>query len=40
MEKEKDKTTLVLGIRDGSVDLKVKVKRDKEGEKVTLKFPE
>jgi len=40
LEKEKDKTTLVLGIRDGSVDLKVKVKRDKEGEKVTLKFPE
>jgi len=40
LEEEKGKTTLALGILDGSVDLKVKVKRDKDGEKVTLKFPE
>jgi hypothetical protein len=40
LEKEKGKTLLALGIRDGSVDLKVKVKKDKEGEQVTLKFSE
>jgi hypothetical protein len=40
LEKEKGKTLLALGVRDGSVDLKVKVKKDEDGEKVTLKFPE
>ena len=40
LEKDKDKTTLALGIRDGSVDLGVKVKKDEKGEKVTLFFPE
>jgi hypothetical protein len=40
LEKEKGKTLLALGVRDGSVDLKVKVKKDEHGEKVTLKFPE
>ena len=40
LEKDKDKTTLALGIRDGSVDLGVKVKKDEKGEKVTLLFPE
>ncbi|MFO8090611.1 MAG: hypothetical protein R6U13_12280 [Desulfatiglandaceae bacterium] len=40
LEKEKGKTTLALGIRDSSIDLKVKVKKDENREKVTLKFPE
>jgi hypothetical protein len=40
LEKEKDQTTLALGIRDSSIELKVKVKKDENGEKVTLKFPE
>ena len=40
LEKEKGKTLLALGVRDGSVDLKVKVEKDQNGEKVTLKFPE
>jgi hypothetical protein len=40
LEKEKGKTLLALGVRDGSVDLKVKVKKEADGERVTLKFPE
>ncbi|MFP4086859.1 MAG: hypothetical protein ACLFUL_08705 [Desulfobacteraceae bacterium] len=40
LEEDKGKTMLALGIREGSIDLKVKAKRDEEGEKVTLKFPE
>ena len=40
LEEEKGKTILALGFREGSVDLEVKVKMDKKGEKVTLKFPE
>lgn len=40
LEKEKGKTLLALGVRDGSVDLKVKVKREADGERVTLKFPD
>jgi hypothetical protein len=40
LEKEKGKTTLALGIRDSSIELKVKVKKNENGEKVTLKFPE
>ena len=39
LEKEKGKTTLALGVRDGSIDLKVKVKKDEDGEELTLKFP-
>jgi hypothetical protein len=39
LEAEKGKTTLVLGLRESSIDLEVKVKRDKDGEKVKLKFP-
>jgi hypothetical protein len=39
LEEEKGKTTLVLGVRESSIDLEVKVKRDKGGEKVKLKFP-
>jgi hypothetical protein len=40
LEADKGKTLLALGIRDSSIELKVKVERDEEGEKVTLKFPE
>jgi translation elongation factor EF-1alpha len=40
LEKDKDKSILSLGIRDGSIDLKVKVKKDGDEEKVTLEFPE
>ena len=40
LEEDKGKTILALGIRDGSVELNVKVKKDKDGEKVSLKFPE
>jgi hypothetical protein len=40
LEKVKGKTLLALGVRDGSVDLKVKVIKDQNGVKVTLKFPE
>ena len=40
LEKEKGKTTLALGVRDGSVDLQVKVKKNEDGEKMTLKFSE
>ncbi len=40
LEEEKGKTTLALGVREGRFDLKVKVKKDEEGEKVTLKFPD
>jgi hypothetical protein len=40
IEGGKGKTPLALGIRDGSVELNVKVKMDKDTESVTLKFPE
>ncbi|HEJ83163.1 MAG TPA: hypothetical protein ENO25_01220 [Desulfobacteraceae bacterium] len=40
LEEEKGKTILALGVRDGSLDLQVKVKKDEDGEKVTLRFPE
>lgn len=40
MEGEKGKTPLALGIRDSSIDLKVKVKKKDDGQKVTIKFPE
>jgi hypothetical protein len=39
LDKEKGKTVLALGVRDGSIDLKVKVKKEKDGEAVTLNFP-
>lgn len=39
LEADKGKTTLAMGVRDGSIDLQVKVERDKEGEKITLGFP-
>ena len=40
MEGEKGKTPLALGIRDSSIEVKVKVKKKDEGQKVTIKFPE
>lgn len=39
LEGEKGKTRLALGVRDSSIDLSIKVKRDEDGEKVKLKFP-
>jgi hypothetical protein len=39
LEGDKGKTPLALGVRDGSVELDVKLKRSKTGEKLTLKFP-
>lgn len=39
LEEKKGKTTLVLGIRESSIDLKVKVKSNEDGEKVKLEFP-
>ena len=39
-EGEEGKTPLALGIRDSSLELKVKLKTDKKGERLTLDFPE
>ena len=39
MEEGSGETTLALGIRDGSIDLQVRLEKDEEGEKVTLVFP-
>jgi len=39
LEGEKEKSPLALGVRDSSIELTVKVKKDKNGESVTLKFP-
>jgi len=40
VEGEKGKTTLAMGVREGSVDLHVKLKRSGTADKVTLKFPD
>jgi len=40
IDKDKGSVPLALGIRDSSIDLVVKVKSEKEGEKITLEFPE
>jgi hypothetical protein len=40
LEADKGKTLLALGIRDSSIELKVKAERDEEGDKISLKFPE
>jgi hypothetical protein len=37
---DKGKSVLALGIRDSSIEVTVKIKKDKNGEAVTLKFPE
>lgn len=39
LEGDKGKTLLSLGIRGNSIDLNVKIKKDKDGEKVTIQFP-
>jgi hypothetical protein len=39
IEGDKGKTALALGIRDSSVDLKVKVKSKGDEQKVSIKFP-
>jgi hypothetical protein len=40
MEGEKAKMPLSVGVRDSSVELEVKIKKEDKGEKVVLKFPE
>jgi len=40
IEGHKGKSPLALGIREDSIELKIKMKSKDEGEKVTLKFPE
>jgi hypothetical protein len=40
LEGDKGKTVLAMGVRDGSIDLSVKIEREKQGEKLTLRFPE
>jgi hypothetical protein len=39
LEGDKDKTLLALGVRDGSLELSVTLKRDENGESLTLRFP-
>lgn len=40
IEDKKGKTTLALGIRDSSLDLKISVKDKDHAKKVSIKFPE
>jgi hypothetical protein len=39
IEGQKGKTNLALGMRDSSIDLRVKLKRKEGAERVTIKFP-
>jgi len=39
IDQNKGKMTLALGIRDANIELKVKLKRKKGREKISLKFP-
>ena len=39
LEGDKEKSPLALGVRDSSVELTVKIKKGKNGESVSLKFP-
>jgi hypothetical protein len=39
LEGDKAKSPLALGIRDSSIDVEIKVKKDEKGEKLTLTFP-
>jgi hypothetical protein len=39
-EEEEGKTPLSLGIRDSSIEIKLKLKKEKNGEKVSFKFPD
>ena len=40
LEGDKGKTPLAIGIRDGSIEINLKLKKEENGESVTLKFPE
>ncbi len=40
MEGDEGKSPLALGIRESSIEVKIKMKKEKAGNKVTLKFPE
>jgi hypothetical protein len=40
VDEDKGKTPLAIGIRDGNIEIGVKVKKDKDNESITLKFPE
>jgi hypothetical protein len=39
LEGKKGKSLLALGVRDSSIEINIKMKAEKEGEKVTLEFP-
>ena len=39
IDADKGKTDLALGIRDSSIDLKVKIKKKNGGEKISIGFP-
>jgi hypothetical protein len=39
LESDKAKSPLALGIRDSSIEIEIKVKKDEKGEKLTIKFP-
>ena len=39
MEGKKTKMPLSVGVKDSSVELQVKIKKEDKGEKVVLKFP-
>ena len=39
LDGEKAKSALALGIREGSIELNIKMKKAEDGEKVTLEFP-
>lgn len=39
IDADKGETALALGIRDSSIDLKVKIKKKRGSEKITIKFP-
>lgn len=40
IDQAKGKTQLALGVRDSSVDLRIKIKSKDEQEKISIKFPE
>jgi len=40
LDGDKGKSLIALGVRDGSIELSVKVKKDDDSESVALKFPE
>jgi len=40
LEEDKGKSPLILGLKNGHLDLSIKVTRDKKEERLTIKFPE